>query len=140
MAGRIRLKVRLDLPPKELTPNCRCHFMAKANKTKKYRSAAMETAMVAASEAGMSDPMDRASVKATFYCRDSRAMDADNALASLKAAFDGLADAGRSAERAPDPGHRPGHGGFGGQFIAGFKLTRTNLCGHFFHQMQRQTF
>lgn len=94
MAGRIRLKVRLDLPPKELTPNCRCHFMAKANKTKKYRSAAMETAMVAASEAGMSDPMDRASVKATFYCRDSRARDADNALASLKAAFDGLADAG----------------------------------------------
>jgi len=39
-------------------------------------------------------PWPRVEVRPIFYCRDSRRRDRDNLGASLKSAYDGLADAG----------------------------------------------
>lgn len=88
------LWITLPLPPKELSPNARVHWRAKASKVKSYREAAKIEAMVAAHETGMDKPFSWVRIKATFYHTQNRGRDADNALASLKSAFDGLADAG----------------------------------------------
>ena len=88
------LSITLPLPAKELSPNSRCHFMSKANKVKRYRLDAKHAAMIAAHECGIREPLERVRITATFFHRQNRHRDADNALASLKAAFDGLADAG----------------------------------------------
>lgn len=88
------LTITLPLPPKELSPNARVHWRVKALKVKGYRQAAMEEAMVAARDARMEAPFSWVRIKATFFHTQNRGRDADNALASLKSAFDGLADAG----------------------------------------------
>lgn len=85
--------IRLPHPPKACHPNTRSHFMAKASAVKKYRTAACLVAMEAQ---GAARPvrMKRARVTVVAKYRDERARDKDNILASLKSAFDGLADAG----------------------------------------------
>lgn len=84
------LHLIIPAPPKVLHPNSRPHWRAKAAATKKYRNAVGAIAM-----SSLNAPRwESASCKATFYVRDRRRRDADNALASLKAAFDGLRDAG----------------------------------------------
>jgi crossover junction endodeoxyribonuclease RusA len=80
--------VTLPLPHKNLSPNSRCHWRAKASAVKAYRSAALIAAY------GKGDaPLDSAQVKCVFYFRDVRRRDSDNLLASMKSAFDGLVDA-----------------------------------------------
>jgi crossover junction endodeoxyribonuclease RusA len=65
--------------------------MMKASATKRYRRIAME-----AVEAELIEtmPWGKALVTAAFFYKDKRRRDPDNAIASLKAAYDGIVDAG----------------------------------------------
>lgn len=93
----MKLTIVLPLPPAELSPNGRPHWRQKAAKTATYRTCAKEAAMVAAHDhrdISNTMPWEAAYTRATFYHRDSRRRDRDNLLASLKAGFDGLRDAG----------------------------------------------
>jgi len=87
------LTITLRLPSPPLSPNWRGHWATKAKDVRLYR----ELANVMARQAlGRQDPprWKAATVQATFFFPDRRRRDKDNLLASLKAAFDGLADAG----------------------------------------------
>lgn len=88
-------RIILPLPPKWLKPNTTVATMsgrmAKASATKKYREAACEAAFKCDPKFG---PLKAATVQCFFYHKDGRSRDKDNLLASMKAAFDGLADAG----------------------------------------------
>jgi Holliday junction resolvase RusA-like endonuclease len=96
----MKLTITLPLPPKELSPNytvgSRGQRLGKAAKTKKYRKHACEETQIAtgafSNRAAWYWPA--AEVQCTFYYKDTRRRDKDNALASMKAAFDGIADAG----------------------------------------------
>lgn len=101
--GPASVTVVLSLPPRELSPNhtvgSRGGRMAKSVKTKAYRQAAHTEAMVAL--CGRYSPLwPHAVALATFYVKDRRRRDRDNLLASLKAAFDGITDAGIVADDA----------------------------------------
>jgi Holliday junction resolvase RusA-like endonuclease len=95
------LTVTIPLPPRELSPNytvgSRGARLGKAAKIRKYRQAAY-LAGLAAINRRAAPKWVAATARATFYVRDRRRRDADNALASLKAAFDGLKDAGIVAD------------------------------------------
>lgn len=88
-------RITLPLPAKWLKPNTTVGTMAgrmaKSTATKKYREAACAAALQVDPNFG---PLKEATVQCFFYHRDSRSRDKDNLLASMKAAFDGLADAG----------------------------------------------
>ncbi len=92
----VNVTITLPLPPKELSPNytvgSRGQRMGKAAKTKKYRKFAIEETQIATGAFAWYWPA--ADVQCTFYHKDARRRDKDNALASMKAAFDGIADAG----------------------------------------------
>ena len=95
--------ITLPLPHRCLSPNARVHYMVKSKHTKAYRMKARDTAMFE----GMGVTSLRgawywpsASVQATFYFKDARRRDRDNLLASCKAVFDGIADAGLVANDA----------------------------------------
>lgn len=81
--------VTLPLPLKNLSPNSRCHWRAKAAAVKAYRFAAKAAAWKLGGK-----PLEAAQVQCKFYFRDVRRRDNDNLLASMKSAFDGLVDAG----------------------------------------------
>lgn len=83
--------VTLPLPPKQLSPNARCHWAVKAKAVSKYR----EDACSAASADGVrGSRLATATVECRFYFKTSRRRDGDNLLSSMKSAFDGLVDAG----------------------------------------------
>lgn len=85
----------LPLPPKQLSPNARCHYLAKAKAVKTYRRDCGLVALSVLNLLGANKPRwERATAKIGFYFRTPARRDEDNALASLKACFDGLADAG----------------------------------------------
>ena len=83
----------LPLPARVLSPNCAVATpggrFAKAAATKRYRKLARE-----AVQEECLVGWGKASVAATFYWPNKRRRDTDNAIASLKAAYDGLVDAG----------------------------------------------
>jgi len=79
----------LPLPPRELSPNARPHWAVKARAIRQYR----ETAYLSALAVRPARPWQTAKVTACFFFRTRRRRDRDNLLASLKAAFDGIADA-----------------------------------------------
>lgn len=85
------ITITLPLPPKELSPNARVHWAGKARKVKYYRGRAWAESL--AVQGRRTRKWKRATVQATFYHRDKRRRDKDNLLASLKSAFDGIADA-----------------------------------------------
>lgn len=85
------IKITMPLPPQCLSPNWRGHWAKKAEVTKWMRGGAM---LLAQAEMDKPPRWIEATVQATFYHRDKRRRDRDNALSSLKAVFDGLADAG----------------------------------------------
>ena len=95
------LNITLPPPPRELSPNhtigSRGARLGKAMKVKQYRQSACYHAL---SAMGRTTPprWERATARAVFYCATKRRRDADNALGSLKAAFDGLRDAGVIAD------------------------------------------
>jgi len=81
--------VVLPLPPRELSPNARPHWAAKARAVRWYR----ETAYLCSLAERPGRPMRVARVTSKFFFRTRRRRDRDNLLASLKPAFDGIADA-----------------------------------------------
>ena len=87
-AGR-RLVITLSLPSRDLSPNGRPGWRAKGKAVKRCR----QTAHLLALAARPGRPMERARVTCRFFFPDRRRRDRDNLLASLKAAFDGVADA-----------------------------------------------
>lgn len=93
--GNQSLSITLPLPPRELSPNARAHWATKARATKRYRQAACVEAVLAGVPAV---PWTKATVQLRFHFRTAARRDRDNLLASMKAAFDGLADAGVVAD------------------------------------------
>lgn len=87
-----RLRIVLPLPNRVLSPNARPHHMAKARAVKAYRWAARITAM--SEWDSTRDPLVEAEIVCVFHFKDKRRRDRDNLLASMKSAFDGIADAG----------------------------------------------
>jgi len=87
------LTIHLPLPMPELSPNARCHWATKAKITKAYSQWAWAKSLKAIGNAAPPRWKD-ATVECHFYFADRRHRDRDNAMASLKPAFDGLADAG----------------------------------------------
>ena len=85
-------RIDLPLPPKELSPNWRGHWAQKAKAVKRYRELAH-----ALSLANLRDRWPAALCQCTFTFKDARQRDKDNLLASMKAAFDGIADSGAVA-------------------------------------------
>ena len=88
------IRVRLPLPSPRLSPNARAHWRSKARDVKSYRLAAEFYGLIALQKTGDPGAWTSADVQATFHHPTRRQRDADNLLASLKAAFDGFADAG----------------------------------------------
>ena len=88
----VAILVVLAIPPKALSPNARVHWAALAKAKRSYRRTAWALALEAT--ACRRPQHARATVQATFYHRTARRRDGDNLLASLKAAFDGIAEAG----------------------------------------------
>lgn len=86
--------ITLDWPPRELHPNARPHFHAKAKAAKAYREAAYWMAyrncqiLYRHHGAGIR-------VRISFYPPDKRRRDLDGMLTSVKAGIDGIADAYR---------------------------------------------
>jgi crossover junction endodeoxyribonuclease RusA len=86
----------LPWPHKDLSPNARVHFRAKAAATKAYREQAYW--LTVASQARVdrmrySTSKDPVELLFTFCPPDKRRRDIDNMLASAKGAIDGIADA-----------------------------------------------
>jgi len=85
----------LPLPPKILSPNVSIATLrgryAKAAAAKRFRQLAKEAIEAEQLE---SIPWKHATVSATFYHAVMRRRDQDNAMAALKAAYDGLIDSG----------------------------------------------
>lgn len=103
-------KIILPLPAKWLQPNCTVGTMAgrmaKSTATKKYRESACAAVYEYEAEHGRQGELQHAEVQCFFYFKDARRRDKDNCLASMKAAFDGIADAGWVADDA-DMTHLP---------------------------------
>ncbi len=85
--------IQLPTPPSALKPNERVHWRVKAKATKAYREAARWAA-----HAPHPSAWKAAEIQAHFRFKQDRRRDRDNLLASLKAAFDGLVDAGLLAD------------------------------------------
>lgn len=85
--------ITLDWPPRELHPNARPHFHAKAKAAKAYREAAYWLARN--DEHNAPDLPSHFGVSATvkFYPPDKRHRDLDGMLSNVKAGLDGIADA-----------------------------------------------
>ncbi len=81
-------RIVLPLPDRTLSPNSRVCWQAKARATKAFRSLAFFVSQ------RFPTRWKSATAQAIFYFPDSRRRDRDNLLASLKAAFDGIAAAG----------------------------------------------
>lgn len=87
-----RLRFVLPLPPKVLSPNARAHWATRSRAVKAYRFAARMAA--GAAWDSCESPLLEADIVCVFRFKDRRRRDRDNLLASMKAAFDGIADAG----------------------------------------------
>ena len=86
----------LAYPDRLLSPNGRAHWAAIARAKKAARqSASWATIAAAGSKANLApyQAHERIAVGVKFYPADNRRRDIDNALASLKAALDGISDA-----------------------------------------------
>jgi Holliday junction resolvase RusA-like endonuclease len=88
------LIVTVPLPPSLLQPNRKSHWAKKSRAVRDYRWAAKMACLAALREAKEIIAWDAAEVEPHFYFRVKRRRDPDNLAASLKAARDGLADAG----------------------------------------------
>lgn len=88
------LTVTVGIPARTLSPNARSHWAVKAKATKRARVESWAAAQVAMHEANQKGAWKEATCQVHWYARDSRRRDKDNCLASLKATFDGLVDAG----------------------------------------------
>lgn len=92
-----RVTITLPLPPKALSPNARVHWAAKHRATRAARGRAKIEALRAIGHAA-SPCWPTASARVTVYAKTRQRRDRDNLLASCKAYFDGIADAGVLAD------------------------------------------
>jgi crossover junction endodeoxyribonuclease RusA len=81
--------MRLPWPPKELSPNARCHWAVKARAAKAYR----ETVFWTVKGEAMMRPDGPAVLSLVFHPPSRRRIDDDNLVGRFKAGRDGLADA-----------------------------------------------
>jgi len=81
--------IELPFPAKDLWPNSRPHWAAKARATKKHRAWAYAATLAAK----VPKPEGRVNFIVTVHPRATRKIDADNAIAAMKGYFDGIADA-----------------------------------------------
>jgi len=88
----IAITITLPLPDKSLSPNARVHWAKKSKVVKAYRAAAFLASFAATK--GQRLGWHNATYKAAFHWPNARRRDADNAIASIKSALDGIADAG----------------------------------------------
>ena len=88
------LTVTVGIPSRILNPNSRQHWSIVMKAKKRARVEAWAAAQVAMHEAGEKGGWKEATCAVHWYARTNRKRDADNCLASLKATFDGLVDAG----------------------------------------------
>jgi crossover junction endodeoxyribonuclease RusA len=79
-------------PHPDLSPNARVHRMAVSGVRKSYRSHCGWLAVKAHADAGRPQ-LGAVTVSLAFHAPDKRRRDLDNALASIKAGLDGIADA-----------------------------------------------
>ena len=86
------ISITIPLPPRCLSPNGRVHWAKKAKATKEHRSAAFWAAKEALD--GPPPGWLTASLKVVAYFTTRRMPDPTNFMSSLKAAEDGIADAG----------------------------------------------
>jgi Endodeoxyribonuclease RusA. len=92
------IKIILPIPDACLSPNWRGHWAVRAKATKQLRKTA---AILALSEIALiAGPpcWKKATAQVTYHFRDKRRRDKDNFQARLKAAFDGIVDAGILAD------------------------------------------
>lgn len=89
------ITIVLPLPARVLSPNCTIGSfggrMMKASASKRYRRLAREAVEAECIETA---PWAKVLVKAAFYHKTKRLRDQDNAMGALKAAYDGIVDAG----------------------------------------------
>jgi crossover junction endodeoxyribonuclease RusA len=85
------LVLRLLWPPPELSPNARVHWGTKKRATEKYRQ---DCYLVVRETWAQGWIPVCSTAKVVFVVPDKRRRDLDNAMASMKAAWDGLVDAG----------------------------------------------
>lgn len=92
------IRLTLPVPPKPLWPNARPHWSAKATAVRNARQVAWAYAR---NEVWRLDPVNHrppmwpeAETRVVFYFATAHERDRDNAAASLKAYWDGIADAG----------------------------------------------
>ena len=122
---KLALKLWIPLPPAALHPNSRVHWRKKASVARKYRADVKLLTTVAIrclSSLHVTLPLKDATVFVTFSWPDKRRRDEDGAMASLKAAFDGLQDAG-VVENDRDLHHLFASSGFGKRKDAGVLLA-----------------
>jgi crossover junction endodeoxyribonuclease RusA len=88
------MTITVSLPPKALSPNSRPHWAAKARATKAHRGEAflMTQREVRRLNLTVDDDCELL-IRPLFLYRVERRRDRDNAMASLKAALDGIAEA-----------------------------------------------
>ena len=84
-----RWAVEMPFPAKELWPNGRSHWAAKARATKRHRG----WAKVATLSAKVPKPEGRMNLRLIVHPRTSNRPDADNCIAAAKCLIDGIADA-----------------------------------------------
>ncbi len=89
-----RVRITLPIPDRVLSPNARVHWATKSRAVKAARQLAYIETRNAIASCKSFDPWDDALCVSRFYFATERTRDKDNAQASLKAAFDGIADAG----------------------------------------------
>jgi crossover junction endodeoxyribonuclease RusA len=85
------IRLTLPLPAKALHPNARVHWRVKAKAIKASRQGAHMRALDVIDEP---PAWEKAETKVTFYFSTNRRRDADGLASSLKAVWDGIADAG----------------------------------------------
>lgn len=87
------ITIVIDLPPRMLSPNARCHWAVKAKYVRQYRLHAHAASLVALGEAKR-PYWEKAKLNAKAFFKTRGFPDPSNFMASLKAAEDGIADAG----------------------------------------------
>lgn len=86
--------VSLPIPDRCLSPNARSHWAVRSKAAKRQHAVAYcETAEVLHRPGVTFQPAETHGVRCRWFCRDRRRRDADNLLASMKHAFDGIAEA-----------------------------------------------
>jgi len=86
----VRMEIMLPWPPRELSPNARCHWAVKGRQTKLYRTTAMVLAKHCCNPRIPEGPLY---LWVTFFPPDRRRRDDDNVFAGFKAGRDGIAQA-----------------------------------------------